>query len=81
MHSITPGMAATVSIKLNRSGDADESLSLPVSALFADEQGKDNVWVVDPETIIPMQTLHPATYFLRVAIGSNVVKTFKINKK
>lgn len=37
--------------------------------------------IVDPQTSIQMEYLNPATYFLRIIKGSELVKTFKINKK
>ena len=45
-----PSMAAQVHISITPRGDSDQLVTLPETALFTDNQGKDRVWVYDPGT-------------------------------
>jgi RND family efflux transporter MFP subunit len=48
---VLPGMTASVSGKEAVRDTAAEHIVIPAIAVFADESGKSNVWVVDPETM------------------------------
>lgn len=47
----TPGMAATVTIELNKTGTSGNGYLLPVASVFADEKGEDHIWIVDEESM------------------------------
>ena len=52
--TVLPGMTATVTISIpeggTRSGE-DAAVSIPATAVLADEQGNSTVWIVDPATM------------------------------
>jgi RND family efflux transporter MFP subunit len=48
---ILPGMTATVIFDLSEAVMADAALSIPAVAVFADNEGKPGVWVVDAKTM------------------------------
>jgi len=51
--NVLPGMTATVGVTATVSTeiDADAPLAIPAHAVFSDESGNPNVWVVDPEAL------------------------------
>ncbi len=48
---IHPGMAATVNIRLKHPGSKEPGFSIPIGAVFADENGESHVWITDPKTM------------------------------
>lgn len=49
--AVEPGMAATLSISLERPGGHDRGFLVPLGALSADAEGNSCVWRVDPQTL------------------------------
>ncbi len=50
--SLLPGMTATITGHMKRNGNGDEAgFSIPVSAVFADELGKQYAWLVDQDSM------------------------------
>jgi membrane fusion protein, multidrug efflux system len=49
--TISPGMAATVTIHLHNKDSGRNIFSVPVTAVFADESGTSNVWELNMETM------------------------------
>jgi RND family efflux transporter MFP subunit len=52
--NVLPGMTATVAVSATISAEVDVSapVAIPAHAVFSDESGNPNVWVVDPEALI-----------------------------
>jgi len=49
--TILPGMTANVSVYMSGTGGSSEGYIIPAIAVFADESGNSNVWVVDRDTM------------------------------
>lgn len=47
---ILPGMTANVAIEFSEDAEAGAEILIPAIAVFADEAGRSQVWVIDPQT-------------------------------
>lgn len=47
---ILPGMTVTVSIEFAENAEAGTDIIIPAIAVFADDAGRSQVWVIDPQT-------------------------------
>lgn len=70
---IQPGMAATLTITLNRSGNIAGGYVLPAGAVFADAGGKECVWKIDSQNMsvvkTPVETSTPTGNMVSVLSG------------
>jgi len=48
---VEPGMAATVHVAIEQSGNLEQRLLVPVGAVFADDEGNSCVWLIPPDTM------------------------------
>ena len=70
---ILPGMTATVLIDFSKASPEEKEIVVDTLAVFADEEGKSCVWVVDPET----NEVHRRTVLTEELMDSDKIKIKK----